>query len=164
MKYLFALLVATFAGCATSVFTPPAPDPAMATIATRFEYHPMGGTRWQRFEVTHIENEPQLATSILGESNTNLKVPQGDVHLTVRATFLGWPTVPDVHGIQDAVVNLTARVERGRVYRLAGEPRGSRYFVWLEDLGTGRHVNLEASSAPYQPQRREYHFIAPAKR
>ena len=135
----------------------------MATIATRFEYHTMGGTRWQRFEVTHIGNEAQLATQIIGESNTNFKVPQGEVHLTVRATFVGWPTVPDVHGLQDAVVQLTAKVERARVYRLGGEPRGSLYFVWLEDLSTGRHVS-SAASMPYGPQRRNYYFIAPTKR
>lgn len=160
---LLLLLTISLAGCATSVFTPPPPDSTAATIATRFEYHPTGNMRWQRFEVTHLDGEHQLATSILGESNTNLKVKQGVVRLTVRAAFHGWPTVPEAVGIQEATVDLTAPVQNAGVYRLGGEPRAGQYFVWLEELSTGRRVS--EATGRYAPQGHHFYFSpVPLKR
>lgn len=123
----------------------------------------MGNTRWQRFEVTHLDDEHQLATSILGESNSNFKVKQGVARLTVRATFHAWPTVPEAMGIQEATVKMTAHVQNAHVYRLGGEPRGSLYVVWLEDLSSGKRVS--EVSARYAPQRQELYFVpTPSRR
>jgi hypothetical protein len=150
------LLLAIVSGCAISTSPAPAPDAQMATVSTRFEYHPMGGTRWQRHHVTHVDGV-RVSQNFLEEGNADLKIAPGDKTLSVVVTFLGWPTVPDVHGIQQANVEMPIRIERGRVYRVRGEPRGNRYFLWLEEVASGKRVG-EETSAPYGFQRREYIF------
>lgn len=154
----FALLglSAMLVGCATSASPLPQADPAFATISTRFQHHELGGARWQSFSIAYVDGKYQMFSSDGGSAD--LKVLPGERRLSIRSAFHGWPTVAEVHGRHDAKMELLVNVEGGRVYRLTGEPRGARHFVWLEDAVTKRRVSSEASAA-YAPHRLEFYYI-----
>lgn len=78
--------------------------------------------------------------------DTIAKVPPGRRWFVVRAAFnIGFAS----GGPWEAEVFLYPTLQKGKTYRITGEVREERYFVWLEDPVTGTRESEEAS-APYQ--------------
>lgn len=143
MKLLPVLLLCVcLAGCATGTKLP-APDATSAIVSTREQFGPLSTVQWLRIDIPRVDDDMRFF--VLEYGNADLKLKPGPTVLRLKAMFHAWPTAPETSGIREARISLPVNLEAARVYRVTGEPRGGRFFAWVEDGATGERLGPEVS-------------------
>ena len=141
------LVLLTLAGCASTVTfssrTSPT-SPELATVVGQMD-RSEGVFNWRDFVLIAVDDKPVSHGFLSDTRDTVVRVEAGEHRFVVEA---GFNTGFGGSGPYEAIVLLTASVEKGKMYRVNGAVRDNLYFVWLEDPTTGARVSQEAS-APY---------------
>jgi hypothetical protein len=161
VKFLSLLLCASLVGCVTSATLLPKPIADAAIVSTRMQHGPLSTAQWQRIVIFRVDGEHRPEAG-LEDGSADMKLKPGASILSIRATFHAWPTAPEVSGIQETRFTFPVKLNAAQTYRLTGEPRGGRYFLWLEDTATGGRVGAEVSE-PFASQRSDIYYV-PIKR
>ena len=150
LRLTTSLVLLTLAGCASTVTFSSRTSPELATVVGQMD-RSEGVFNWRDFVLVAVDDKPVSHGFLSDTRDTVVRVEAGEHRFVVEA---GFNTGFGGSGPYEAIVLLTASVEKGKTYRVNGAVRDNLYFVWLEDPTTGARVSQEAS-APYSMSTRD---------